>query len=151
MLSPLHKQLLNDFQQNMPLSATPYLDIALALGVSEDDVLLAFQELQDKQFIARIGSVVAPNSIATSSLMAMAVPADKLQQIAEIVNQYSEVNHNYERDNRFNLWFVLTAKDKESLQAVITDIELKTSYKTLYLPLIADYFINLGFEIDFDD
>lgn len=151
MLSPLHKQLLNDFQQNLPLSATPYQDIALALGVTEDEVLLVFQELQDKQFIARIGSVITPNSIAASSLMAMAVPAEKLQQVAAIVNQYPEVNHNYERENRFNLWFVLIAKDKESLQEVIADIELKTGFNTLYLPLVADYFINLGFEIDFDD
>jgi len=151
MLSPLHKQLLNDFQQNMPLSATPYQDIARVLGVTEDEVLLVFQELQDKQFIARIGSVIAPNSIAVSSLMAMSVPPEKLQKTAAIVNQYPEVNHNYERENRFNLWFVLIAKDDQSLQEVIADIELKTGYNTLYLPLIADYFINLGFEIDFND
>ncbi len=151
MLSPLHKQLLNDFQQNLPISATPYQDIALSLGVTEDDVLLAFQELQDQQFIARIGSVIAPNLIGVSALMAMAVPTENLIKTAEIVNQYPEVNHNYERDNRFNLWFVLIAKDKSSLQTVIADIELTTGYNTLYLPLIADYFINLGFEIDFDD
>jgi DNA-binding Lrp family transcriptional regulator len=150
-LTPLHKQLLNDFQQDLPLSATPYQDIADSLGVAEEEVLSIFKELQDKKFISRIGSVIAPNSIAVSSLMAMSVPADQLIKIASIVNQYPEVNHNYERENRMNLWFVLVAKDKNNLQAVIADMELKTGFKILYLPLIADYFINLGFEIDFDD
>lgn len=151
MLTPLHKQLLNDFQQDLPLSVTPYQDIANTIGATEDEVLLMFKELQDERFIARIGSVIAPNSIATSSLMAMAVPPEKLQQIAAIVNQYPEVNHNYERENRFNLWFVLIAKNKEYLQSLIADMELKTGFKILYLPLLADYFINLGFEIEFDD
>lgn len=151
MLTPLHKQLLNNYQQDIPLSPTPYKDIAQSLGVTEDDVLSVFQELSDQRFIARIGSVITPNQLGASSLMAMPVPPDQLQQIAAIVNQYPEVNHNYERENRFNLWFVLIAVNKEQLQTVITDIELKTGFKTLYLPLLADYFINLGFEIDFDD
>jgi len=151
MLSSLHKQLLNNFQQDLPLSATPYQDVADSLGVTENEVLAAFKELQDQQFIARIGSVIAPNLIGVSSLIAMSVPKNKLQKTAEIINQYPEVNHNYERDNRFNLWFVLIAKDSESLQEVMTDMELQTGYKMLYLPLLADYFINLGFELDFND
>jgi len=151
MLSSLHKQLLNDFQQDLPLSVTPYQDIADSLGVTEDDVLDVFKELQDQKFISRIGSVIAPNLIGVSSLIAMSVPENQLQKIAEIINQYPEVNHNYERDNRFNLWFVLIAKDSESLQEVMTDMELQTGYKMLYLPLLADYFINLGFELDFND
>jgi len=151
MLSPLHKTLLNDYQQDLPLSPTPYLDIADSLGISEDDVLSVFKELQDKQFITRIGSVISPNQVGVSSLMAMAIPTAQLQKVAAIVNQYPEVNHNYERENRFNLWFVLIARDDAHLQSVIADIELKTGFKTLYLPLLADYFINLGFEIAFDD
>jgi len=151
MLSSLHKQLLNNFQQDLPLSTTPYQDVADSLGVTENEVLAAFKELQDQQFIARIGSVIAPNLIGVSSLIAMSVPENKLQKTAEIINQYPEVNHNYERDNRFNLWFVLIAKDSESLQEVMTDMELQTGYKMLYLPLLADYFINLGFELDFND
>jgi len=151
MLSSLHKQLLNNFQQDLPLSVTPYQDVADSLGVTESEVLAAFKELQDQQFIARIGSVIAPNLIGVSSLIAMSVPENKLQKIADIINQYPEVNHNYERDNRFNLWFVLIAKDSESLQEIMTDMELQTGYKMLYLPLLADYFINLGFELDFND
>jgi len=151
MLNTLQQKLLNDYQQDFPLSIRPYNDIAQALGVTEDEVLLAFEELSNEQFVTRIGAVIAPNQMGVSSLMAMAVPDDQLQQVAGIVSQYEEVNHNYERENRFNLWFVLITKDEESLQQLITDIELKTGFKMLYLPLLADYFINLGFELDFDD
>jgi DNA-binding Lrp family transcriptional regulator len=151
MLTSLHKQLLNDYQQEFPLSATPYQDIAMSLGVTEEAVLAAFDELNQQQFISRIGLVIAPNNIGVSTLVAMAVPDEQLQSIAEIVSLYPEVNHNYERENIFNLWFVLISKDDMHLQTVIESIELETGFKAMQLPLLADYFINLGFEIDFDD
>ena len=151
MLTSLHKQLLNNYQQEFPLSATPYLDIAESLGVTEEAVLAAFDELNQQQFISRIGLVIAPNNIGASTLVAMAVPEEQLQSVAEIVSLYPEVNHNYERENIFNLWFVLISKDDTHLQTVIEAIELETGFKAMQLPLLADYFINLGFEIDFDD
>jgi DNA-binding Lrp family transcriptional regulator len=151
MLTSLHKQLLNDYQQEFPLSATPYQDIATSLGVTEEAVLAAFDELNQQQFISRIGLVIAPNHIGASTLVAMAVPDEQLQSVAEIVSLYPEVNHNYERENVFNLWFVLISKDDTHLQTVIEAIELETGFKAMQLPLLADYFINLGFEIDFDD
>ena len=74
MLTPLHKRLLNDFQRDFPLSSRPYLDIANALGVSEDDVLSALTELNDNHFISRIGPIIPPNQLGVSTLVAMAIP-----------------------------------------------------------------------------
>ena len=58
----------------------------------------------------------------------MAIPEQQLESIAEIVSQFPEVNHNYERENHFNLWFVLIANNQEHLQAVITKIESQTGF-----------------------
>lgn len=151
MLAPLHKHLLNDYQQDFPLSATPYRDIAEQLGVSEDEVLNAFHALSEQHMISRIGPVIAPNSIGNSALVAMAVPEADLSRVAELVSAYPEVNHNYERENRFNLWFVVVADDNRHLQMVIADIERQTGYQAMLLPMLADYFINLGFELDLHD
>jgi len=151
MLSQLQKQLLNDYQQDFPLSPTPFQDIAKALGVSEQEVLVALQELNDQDYISRIGSIIPPNTLGNSTLIAMAIPEQQLQSIAEIINLFPEVNHNYERENQFNLWFVLIANDQEHLQSVITKIESKTGFEAMRLPLLADYFINLGFELEWDD
>ncbi len=151
MLAPLHKHLLNDYQQDFPLSPTPYRDIAEQLGVSEDDVLAAFRSLSEQHMISRIGPVIAPNSIGSSALVAMAVPEADLARVAELVSEYPEVNHNYERENRFNLWFVAVADDEAQLQQVIADIESETGYSAMLLPMLADYFINLGFDLNLYD
>ncbi|OAI10865.1 AsnC family transcriptional regulator [Methylomonas koyamae] len=150
-LQPLHKHLLNDYQQDFPLSPTPYRDIAEQLGVSEDEVLHAFEELSAQRMISRIGPVIAPNSIGSSALVAMAVPEHDLARVAELVSAYPEVNHNYERENRFNLWFVAVAADEAQLNAVIAEIETRSGYPAMTLPMLADYFINLGFEMNLHD
>jgi len=149
MLTPLQQRLLNDFQRDFPLSPRPYLDIAKQLGVSEDDVLSALTELSDQHFISRIGPIIPPNQLGVSTLVAMAVPEQQLQAVADKISTHPEINHNYEREHRFNLWFVAIASDAEHLQAVLDAIELETGYKTMSLPLLDDFFIDLGFKMDF--
>ena len=148
MLTPLHKRLLNDFQRDFPLSSRPYQVIANALGVNEDDVLTALSELNDNNFISRIGPIIPPNHIGVSTLVAMAIPEQQLQAVADIISAYPEVNHNYEREHTFNLWFVAIASDAEHLQAILDAIEQETGYKTMQLPLLDDFFIDLGFKLD---
>ena len=148
MLTPLHKCLLNDFQRDFPLSSRPYQDIANELGVSEREVLSALTELNDNNLISRIGPIIPPNHIGVSTLVAMAIPEQQLQEVADKISAYPEVNHNYEREHTFNLWFVAIAADAGHLQALLDAIEQETGYKTLSLPLVDDFFIDLGFNLD---
>lgn len=148
MLTDLHKHLLNDFQRDFPLSPTPYRDIGERLGVTETEVIAALSELNEHQFISRIGAVIPPNQIGVSTLVAMAIPEAELQAVAEQISAFPEVNHNYEREHRLNLWFVAVAATDRHLQAVIQDIERQTGYTALQLPLVDDFFIDLGFTLD---
>jgi DNA-binding Lrp family transcriptional regulator len=139
--------LLNDFQHDLPLSATPYADIALQLGVSENEVLNTVRKLQDAGVISRIGPVFTPNRIGVSTLAAMSIPAQELECTARIISAFPEVNHNYERDHEFNLWFVVTASSEEHLEIVLHEIEQHAGYPLMSLPMLEDYFIDLGFKL----
>lgn len=151
MLTPLHKRLLNDYQRDFPLSPTPYKDIAAELGVSELEVMDAFVELDASDVITRIGPVIPPNRIGVSTLAAIAVPEPELEAVAQLISAYPEVNHNYEREHRFNLWFVVIAADARHLDQVLADIEQQTGYPVMSLPLLEDYFIDLSFTLDLRD
>ena len=145
--SNLEQRLLNEFQQGMPLTATPYADIAKQLGVYETTVIETLQRLQTEGVVSRIGAVFRPNRVGASTLAAMAVPATELEEVAAIVNEFNEVNHNYEREHRFNLWFVVVATDEDRLQQVLIEIEQRCGYPVLNLPLLNEHFIDLGFEL----
>jgi len=146
-LNNLEKRLLNEYQKGLPLSATPYADIAEQLGTSEALVIKILSRWQDIGVISRVGPVFKPKSVGTSTLAAMAVPEELLEEVAAQVSAYPEVNHNYERENRYNLWFVVTAPDQKTLDDVLADMENQIGYKVLNLPLEKQFHIDLGFPL----
>ncbi len=143
----LDRRLLNDFQHDFPLVDEPYAEIARRLGTSEAEVLARLARLKGEGAISRVGAVVRPNTVGVSTLAAMAVPPERLEEVARIVNGFEGVNHNYEREHRLNLWFVATAADADRLRAVLDDIAARSGIEVLPFPLLEDYHIDLGFEL----
>lgn len=146
-LNDLEKRLLDAFQKGLPLSPTPYRDMAETLGTSEALVLQILERLQKAGVISRIGPVFKPKRIGESTLAAMSVPAEKLEQVAAVISSYHEVNHNYEREHDYNLWFVVTARSSTRLEEVLKEMEQATGYPILNLPLIKQHHIDLGFPL----
>ncbi|RKZ59114.1 MAG: Lrp/AsnC family transcriptional regulator [Gammaproteobacteria bacterium] len=145
--STLEQHLLNDYQRDMSLSATPYADMAKQLGVSEEKILESISSLQDRGVISRVGPVFRPNRIGVSTLAAMAIPEKDIECVARIISAFPEVNHNYQREHEYNLWFVVTASSAEHLDIVLYEIEQHTEYPLMSLPMLDDYFIDLGFKL----
>lgn len=146
-MTELELHLLNDFQHDFPLVPAPYGLIAGRLGVSEALVLETLEKLQKSGSVSRVGAVFRPHSIGSSALAALAVPPEELESMARLVSGYAEVNHNYEREHRYNLWFVVAASDEERLRQVLQEIGHRTGYWPLHLPMIEDYHIDLGFDL----
>ena len=141
----LEFRLLNDFQRDFPLCPAPFAELAARLGVGEKAVLGGLEKLRREGKISRVGAVFAPKRIGASTLAAMAVPPERLAAVAAAVNRFPEVNHNYEREHRYNLWFVVTAASEGRLQATLAAIEKGAGHSLLALPLLEEFHIDLGF------
>ncbi|HTN65705.1 MAG TPA: Lrp/AsnC family transcriptional regulator [Burkholderiaceae bacterium] len=140
--------LLNRFQRDFPLQPRPFTALAAALDRSEAEVLASLRRLRAAGAISRVGAVFRPNAIGASALAALAVPAARLEDVARHVSSFPEVNHNYEREHHFNLWFVAAAPSAARLRAVLADIEASCACGALLvLPLVEDYHIDLGFDL----
>jgi len=146
-LSALEKCLLNDYQHGFPLCAEPYKEIAQQQNVTEAQVLETLASLQQRGLISRVGPVFAPRRAGASTLAALSVPQDSLQAVADLVSGHDEVNHNYEREHHYNLWFVVTAAGEAQVQAVLADIEARSGLTVLDLPLQRSFYIDLGFPL----
>lgn len=140
-------RLLNEFQRDFPLCPAPFAELAARLGVGERVVLSGLEKLRREGKISRVGAVFAPKRIGASTLAAMAVPPEQLAAVAAAVNRFAEVNHNYEREHRYNLWFVVTAASEGRLQATLGAIEQAAGYPLLALPLVEEFHIDLGFSL----
>ncbi len=143
----LEPDLLNDFQRDFPLCPRPFAEIAARLGATEDEVIAGFRALIDDGRASRIGGVVRTGTLGASTLAAMAVPAERLDEVAALVGAYPEVNHNYEREHRLNLWFVVTAPDADRVAQVLDEISRRSGLSVHDLPMLDAYFLDLGFDL----
>lgn len=148
-LTQLQQNIINRYQKGFPLCSQPYQEMAEALNSTEQAVISAMKALDEAGILSRIGPVFNHKKAGSSTLAALAVPEASLDEIAGIVNQFEQVNHNYAREHSYNLWFVVTASDDDALADVIAKIEELTGYQVLVLPMEASYHIDLAFNINF--
>jgi len=147
-LSIQDRRLLNEFQHHFPLSPRPYAELAKRLGTSEDEILGQIKRLQGDGLISRVGAVIQPHTIGYSTLAAMSIPAEKIDDVVNFINQLPQVNHNYERENEMNIWLVVTAEDEHDLKRILQRIERETGYSVYSFPMVQDFHIDLGFKLD---
>lgn len=145
-LGDLEFKLLNDYQRDFPLVSHPFAELARRLDVDEATVIEVLQSMRQRGLVSRIGAVFRPNVVGVSALAALAVPVERLEDVATVVSALTEVNHNYQREHRFNLWFVATTASAAQLQALFHHIEVVCDCgPVLVLPLLEQFHIDLGF------
>jgi DNA-binding Lrp family transcriptional regulator len=139
--------LLNGFQRGFPLVSEPFKLIGEKVGATEAQVIRALRELQARGAVSRVGAVFAPNRIGAGTLAALAAPPDRLEQVAAQVSAFAGVDHNYQREHRFNLWFVATGSSPARLAELLDRIEAETGLPIIRLRLLEEFHIDLGFDL----
>ncbi len=122
-MNPVDSKLLNIIQKEFPLSPRPYKELGDRLGLKEEEVIEKIIAFKEKGLVRRIGGIFDPRGLGyRSTLVALEVLPEKLEEIAHQVNRFSEVTHNYQRDHRFNLWFTLIAPGEDRIEEIIQTI-----------------------------
>jgi len=131
-LDHMDRAILNLIQSDFPITPRPYLTIAQRLGFSENDVINRLNRLKKKGIIRRIGGNFVPEKLGfVSTLCAARVPEDKIQGFAKTVNRYPGVTHNYQRDNKYNVWFTFIAPSMKEIEENLENISRQTGIKEI--------------------
>lgn len=150
-LDPVDRALIDDYQRAFPLVETPFAAIAEEVGGTESDVIERYRRLIGEDLVTRIGAALAPNTLGASTLAAMTVPADRLDQVAAMVSGDHCVNHNYERqsgvDGDPNLWFVVAGDCGDAVERSLDRIAGRAGLDVLDLRLIEAFHLDLGFRL----
>ena len=139
--------LLNSFQRGFPLVPEPFRVMGERFGATEAEVINALRELAARGAVSRVGAVFAPNRIGAGTLAAVTAPPHRLEEVAASISAYPEVSHNYQREHRFNLWFVATAPSPARLTEVLDRIERDIGLPIIRLRLLEEFHIDLGFDL----
>ncbi|NLR75198.1 siroheme decarboxylase subunit beta [Leeia aquatica] len=147
MNAPALLPLLDRYQRGFPLQPRPFAALAQDAGLDEAALLQQLAQHQQAGLLSRVGAVFAPNTVGCSTLAALALPPAQRDTVAQWISQLPEVNHNYAREHRYNLWFVLTARDRAALDRTLRAITQHCGQAPLDLPLEREYHIDLGFAL----
>ncbi|MHA2006248.1 MAG: siroheme decarboxylase subunit alpha [Promethearchaeota archaeon] len=147
-LDKTDKKLINLMQNYFPLSSHPYEDIAKKLGLTTDNIITRLEKLSNKGLIRKVGAIISAKNIGFKSILAaVSVPEEQIEEASNYINSYSGVTHNYLREGNPNIWFTLTEKDEEILEAHLEEIENKLQSKIIRLPAEKTYKIGVKFDI----
>lgn len=118
--SPLEQAVLARIQSAFPLVADPYGTLGVVLGEAAERVHAAVQGLRRRGVIRRIGGSFAAARLGYVSTLAGArVVPEALEAAAARASAFPEVTHNYEREGDYNLWFTVTAADRDRIGEIL--------------------------------
>lgn len=143
-MDELDRRIINLLQAGLPVVDEPYAAVAEELGIEEDELLSRLQLLLDNKMLSRFGPMYDAQKMGGAfSLVAMKVPAPRFDEVAELVNSYPEVAHNYQRDHNFNLWFVIATETQQQIGEVNAEIEQRSGLQVYNFPKLAEYYVGL--------
>ena len=100
--------------------------------------------LLDRGVITRFGPLFNIEQLGgVFSLCALEVPTERFDQVAELVNAYPQVAHNYQREHQWNMWFVLATETAEELEATFEEIVRSSDCPGLNLPKEQEFYVGL--------
>jgi DNA-binding Lrp family transcriptional regulator len=143
-------KVLDALQDDIPMVARPYAEIAVRLGITETDFLERLKRLHEAGILRGISPVLESRQMGlpAATLVALHVPEEKVRETAAIINGYPEVSHNFQRDHYYSLWFTLSARNEERIGQLLDEILDRTGISRedlLDLPTVKKLKIDVRF------
>jgi DNA-binding Lrp family transcriptional regulator len=147
-LDETDRRIINQMQSGFPLSEQPYLEVATQLGLSEGELLTCLQLLLDRGALSRFGPLYQVERMGGEFLLAaLEVPPERFEAVAAQVNVLPQVAHNYARNHRLNMWFVLACESALATGEAIAAIEAATGLTVHAFPKEQEYFIGMHLDV----
>ena len=143
-LDEIDRRIINALQGGFPLSNEPYREVASALNLTEDDLLARLRRLLEHRVLTRFGPMFQVERMGGAFVLAaLAVPEERYAAVTDIVNGFAEVAHNYRREHRLNMWFVLATETPEGIATAVAAIEAATGLPVFAFPKEHEYFVEM--------
>lgn len=128
------REIIRLLQGSFPLSPDPYRKIGDKVWLDEVSVISRIARMIQDGTIRHFGPFFDSRKLGyTGALAAMHVPASRVDEVAEVLNSYGEITHNYLRDGSPNVWFTVIAKSPERRDEILKEIRTSTGIREINL------------------
>lgn len=128
--------LLHATQNGIPLVEEPFRDIADALQMSAEDVILRLRKMRDAGVIRRFGASIDNRKVGISAnaMVCWNVPGNRVEEVGETFAQNDRVTHCYLRKTipgrwRHNLFTVLHGHDHATVERLVKEMSITSGIK----------------------
>jgi len=137
----LSQKIIQQLQQDLPLTPQPFKVIAQRVGTTEEQVLALLTQYIEQGLIRRLGAVLNHQRLGfeANGMGVWRVPATEVARIGQIMASFPEVTHCYERPSTsewpYNLYTMIHGATKEECYQVAQRICRATGiteYKLLF-------------------
>jgi len=144
MLSHAELRLIDALHGGFPLQSRPFAQVGATFGWREDEVMQTLERLLRQGDLTRFGPLFQIERVGGRFVLAaMQVPEDRFDAVVSLVNAMPEVAHNYRRDHRLNMWFVVAAESVAMADQTLSRIESVTQLPVLAFPKEREFFVEL--------
>jgi DNA-binding Lrp family transcriptional regulator len=150
-MDELDKEILNEIQWTFPLVTRPFDAIAKKFDTTPEIIKERLNDLKKVGVLRQLSAIFDTRKLGyTSSLVAMEIEHDQLENVANQINRHPGVSHNYEREHQFNLWFTLAVPPGADLKKEVDKFNvLKGIKKVRMLPTLQLF--KIGVKLDMID
>ena len=143
-MDDVDRGIVNALQGGFPVCDEPFAAVAEPLGISAEELIGRLRNLLDEGVLTRFGPQFQVERMGGRFVLAaLSVPVADFDRVAVQVNAFPEVAHNYRREHRLNMWFVLATESPEQVAEIAQRIEAATGLPVYLFPKEREYFVEL--------
>lgn len=133
--------LIRAVQGNLPLRRDMFHDAAVALGVSDADVVAGLERLRERGALRRVAGILRHREAGfrANGMVVWNVPPERIDEVGRTMASFSAISHCYERPRfdewPYNMFTMIHARTAEECDAFVAELEAATGvaeHATLY-------------------
>ena len=122
----LDRRIIQELQDNFPLEPNPYDIIAGHIGIDVEQLWQRVTGLVESGMIRRIGFSIDSRKMGyRSTLVAIRVRPERMDQASQLIEGYPEITHSYLREDAYNIWFTVIAETSERISKILEELRLE--------------------------
>lgn len=140
-LSTVEKRVILELQEDIPLSYTPFLEIAQRVGIKEDQLIQLLKSFQERGLLRRIGAVLDHYKAGYNCnvMVAWRVNPRGIPDFVEIASKYPQLTHCYRRSAPakfpYNVYTMIHGRCRSECELIVRELSALTSvteYRAYY-------------------
>jgi len=124
-MSGIERRILAVLQAGLPISRSPYRDMAAKIGIDEQQLLSVLEDWKRDGRLRRIGAIVNHFKVGlgAGAMVAWRVQPERVEQVGGLLAGFEQVSHAYERQTAkswpYNLYTMVHGKSAEEVRGAV--------------------------------